>query len=131
MSSSSDVESLEFHKVIKEMKKDIYKGSNSDINKSKKDVLNVFMGDKNNKNFFNFLVDIKANYQRLENEKEQLFEKEKINYFKLIESNMNNKTSIDLVTAHCVAGHLRTKRRLRIRHLPTRTEEVNEQEADA
>ena len=92
-----NVESLEFHKVIKEMKKDIYKGSNSDINKSKKDVLNVFMGDKNNKNFFNFLVDIKANYQRLENEKEQLFEKEKINYFKLIESNMNNKTSIDNV----------------------------------
>ena len=92
-----NVESLEFHKVIKEMKKDIYKGSNSDINKSKKDVLNVFMGDKNNKNFFNFLVDIKANYQRLESEKEQLFEKEKINYFKLIESNMNNKTSIDNV----------------------------------
>ena len=92
-----NVESIEFDKVIKEFKKDIYHGSNSDINKSKRDVLNVFMGDKNNKNFFNFLVDIKANYQRLENEKEQLFEKEKINYFKLIESNMNNKTSIDNV----------------------------------
>ena len=92
-----NIESLEFHKVIKEFKKDIYHGSNSDINKSKKDVLNVFMGDKNNKNFFNFLVDIKANYQRLEDEKEQLFEKEKKNYFDLVENNMNNKTSIDNV----------------------------------
>ena len=91
-----NAESFEFHKVIQEFKKDIYNGSNSDINKSKRDILNVFMGDKNNKNFFNFLVDIKANYQRLENEKEQLFEKEKINYFKLIEST-NNKTSIDNV----------------------------------
>ena len=92
-----NVESYELHKVINEFKKDLYHGSNSDINKSKRDVLNVFMGDKNNKNFFNFLVDIKTNYQRLEDEKEQLFEKEKKNFLSLVESNMKRKASIDNV----------------------------------
>lgn len=92
-----NVESYELHKVINEFKKDLYHGSNSDINKSKRDVLNVFMGDKNNKNFFNFLVDIKTNYQRLEEEKEQLFEKEKINFLNLVESNMKRRASIDNV----------------------------------
>ena len=92
-----NIESYEFNKIINEFKKDIYHGSNSDINKSKRDLLNVFMGDKNNKYFFQFLVDIKANYQRLEDEKEKLFEKEKENFFKLVESNMNHKASIDNV----------------------------------
>jgi len=92
-----NLESYEFNKVINEFKKDIYHGSNSDINKSKRDLLNVFMGDKNNKNFFQFLIDIKANYQRLEDEKEKLFEKEKESFLKLVESNMNHKASIDNV----------------------------------
>ena len=92
-----NIESYEFNKVINEFKKDIYHGSNSDINKSKRDLLNVFMGDKNNKNFFQFLIDIKANYQRLEDEKEKLFEKEKESFLKLVESNMNHKASIDNV----------------------------------
>ena len=92
-----NIESYEFNKIINEFKKDIYHGSNSDINKSKRDLLNVFMGDKNNKYFFQFLVDIKADYQRLEDEKEKLFEKEKENFFKLVESNMNHKASIDNV----------------------------------
>ncbi len=55
------------------------------------------MGDKNNKNFFKFLVDIRANYQRIEDEKEKLFENQKKNYLKLVESNMNHKASIDNV----------------------------------
>ena len=92
-----NLESYEFNKVINEFKKDIYHGSNSDINKSKRDLLNVFMGDKNNKNFFQFLIDIKANYQRLEDEKEKLFEKEKESFLKLVESNKNHKASIDNV----------------------------------
>ena len=92
-----NIESYELNKVINEFKKDIYHGSNSDINKSKRDILNVFMGDKNNKNFFRFLVDIKANYQRIEDEKKKLFEKEKENFLKLVESNMNHKASIDNV----------------------------------
>ena len=92
-----NLESYEFNKLINEFKKDIYHGSNSDINKSKRDLLNVFMGDKNNKNFFQFLIDIKANYQRLEDEKEKLFEKEKESFLKLVESNMNHKASIDNV----------------------------------
>ena len=92
-----NVESFELNKIINEFKKDLYHGSNSDINKSKRDVLNVFMGDKNNKNFFKFLVDIRANYQRIEDEKEKLFENQKKNYLKLVESNMNHKASIDNV----------------------------------
>ena len=92
-----NVESYELNKIINEFKKDLYHGSNSDINKSKRDVLNVFMGDKNNKNFFKFLVDIRANYQRIEDEKEKLFENQKKNYLKLVESNMNHKASIDNV----------------------------------
>ena len=92
-----NVEHYEFHKVINEFKKDLYHGSNSDINKSKRDVLNVFMGDKNNKNFFTFLVDIKTNLERLEIEKEKLFEIQKKNFFKLVESNMNHKASINNV----------------------------------
>ena len=92
-----NAESNELNKIVHEFKKDLYHGSNSDINKSRRDLLNVFMGDTNNKNFFNFLVDIKANYQKLEEEKEKLFENEKQNYLKLVESNMNNKASIDNV----------------------------------
>ena len=92
-----NVESNELNKIIQEFKKDLYYGCNSDINKSKRDILNVFMGDKNNKNFFNLLVDIKANYQKLEIEKEKLYENEKQNFLKLVESNMNNKASIDNV----------------------------------
>ena len=92
-----NVESYELHKVIKEFKKDLYHGSNSNINASKRDVLNVFMGDKNNKNFFDFLLDIKLNYQRLEDEKQKLFINQKKNFFKLVENNMNRKASIDNV----------------------------------
>ena len=92
-----NVESYELHKVINEFKKDLYHGSNSDINKSKRDVLNVFMGDKNNKNFFEFLLNIKANFQRIEEEKEKLFQNEKKNFIELVESNINHKASIDNV----------------------------------
>ena len=92
-----NVESYELHKVINEFKKDLYHGSNSDINKSKRDVLNVFMGDKNNKNFFEFLLNIKANFQRIEEEKERLFQNEKKNFIELVESNINHKASIDNV----------------------------------
>ena len=89
-----NVESYELHKVINEFKKDLYHGSNSDINKSKRDVLNVFMGDKNNKNFFTFLVEIKNNLELLEVEKEKLFENQKKSFFKYVASNMNHKASI-------------------------------------
>ena len=89
-----NVESYELHKVINEFKKDLYHGSNSDINKSKRDVLNVFMGDKNNKNFFTFLVEIKNNLELLEIEKEKLFENQKKSFFKYVASNMNHKASI-------------------------------------
>ena len=92
-----NVESNELNKIVHEFKKDLYFGCNSDINKSKRDILNVFMGDKNNKDFFNLLVDIKANYQKLEDEKERLYENEKQNYLKLVESNINSKASIENV----------------------------------
>ena len=89
-----DVETYEFHKIINEFKKDLYHGSNSDINKSKRNVLNVFMGDSNNKNYFNFLVDIKTNFQKLEIEKEKLFQNQKKNYLKLVETSKGHKSSI-------------------------------------
>ena len=92
-----NVESNELNKIVHEFKKDLYFGCNSDINKSKRDILNVFMGDKNNKDFFNLLVDIKANYQKLEDEKERLYENEKQNFLKLVESNINSKASIENV----------------------------------
>jgi uncharacterized protein YqeY len=92
-----NVESNELNKIVHEFKKELYFGCNSDINKSKRDILNVFMGDKNNKDFFNLLVEIKANFQKLEDEKERLYEKEKQNYLKLVESNINSKASIDNV----------------------------------
>ena len=92
-----NVESNELNKIVHEFKKELYFGCNSDINKSKRDILNVFMGDKNNKDFFNLLVEIKANFQKLEDEKERLYEKEKQNYLKLVESNINSKASIENV----------------------------------
>ncbi len=92
-----NVESYELHKVINEFKKDLYHGSNSDINKSKRDVLNVFMGDKNNKNFCEFLLTVKASLQKIEDEKEKLFQNEKKNFIELVESNINHKASIDNV----------------------------------
>ena len=92
-----NVETYELHKVINEFKKDLYHGSNSDINKSKRDVLNVFMGDKNNKNFFEFLLNVKASLQKIEDEKEKLFQNEKNNFLKLVENNMSHKASINNV----------------------------------
>ena len=92
-----NLENYEFYNVIKEIKKDLYHGSNSAVQKSKKDVLNVFMGDQNNKSFFQFLLDIKSNYSQLDEEKERLFQKEKENYLKVIESIKSHKASINTV----------------------------------
>ena len=92
-----NIENYEFYHVINELKKDLYHGSNSNINKSKRDVLNAFMGDKKNKSFFDFLLNIKTNYQLLEDEKDKLFEEQKQNFFKLVESNKRHKASINNV----------------------------------
>ena len=92
-----NIENYEFHHVINELKKDLYHGSNSDINKSKRDILNIFMGDNKNKNFFQFLVNIRSNYQQLEDQKEKMFEIQKQNYLKLVESSQNHKASINNV----------------------------------
>ena len=92
-----NLENYEFYNVIKEIKKDLYHGSNSAIKKSKKDVLNVFMGDQNNKSFFQFLLDIKSNYSQIDEEKEQLFQKEKENFLKVVESIKSHKASINTV----------------------------------
>mgnify|MGYP006873041847 CR=1 FL=1 len=92
-----NLENYEFYNVIKEIKRDLYHGSNSAIQKSKKDVLNVFMGDQSNKSFFQFLLDIKSNYSQLDEEKEQLFQKEKENYLKVVESIRSHKASINSV----------------------------------
>ena len=94
---SKNVENYEFHHVINELKKDLYHGSNSAINKSKENILNIFMGDNKNKNFFQFLVDIKSNYQSLEEEKYKLFINQKQNFLKLVESSQNHKASISTV----------------------------------
>ena len=92
-----NIENYEFHHVIIELKKDLYHGSNSDINKSKRNILNIFMGDNKNKNFFQLLINIKSNYQQLEEEKEKLFEIQKQNYLKLVESSQNHKATINNV----------------------------------
>ena len=92
-----NLENYEFYNVIKEIKKDLYHGSNSAIQKSKKDILNVFIGDQSNKSFFQFLLDIKSNYSQIDEEKEQLFQKEKENYLKVVESIRSHKASINTV----------------------------------
>ena len=55
------------------------------------------MGDNKNKNFFQLLINIKSNYQQLEEEKEKLFEIQKQNYLKLVESSQNHKATINNV----------------------------------
>ena len=92
-----DAENVEYQHIINELKKDLYHGSNSDINKSKRDVLSVFMGDNKNKNFFQFLLDIKSNYQYLEEEKDKLFQNEKNNYLELVNNNQYHKATISNV----------------------------------
>ena len=89
-----NIENYEFNNVINEIKKDLYHGSNSAIQKSKKDFFNKLIGDQDNKNFFQFLVDIRTNYNKLEEENEKLLEKEKENYIKLIENNQNQKNTL-------------------------------------
>ena len=91
---NKNIENYEFHQVINELKKELYHGSNSTNKKSKRDILNVFMGDNNNKNFFQFLMDIKSNFQYLEDEKDKIFETQKQNYFKLIKNTPTTKVSI-------------------------------------
>ena len=86
-------ENYDFYQVIDELKKDLYYGSNSAIKKSKRDILNVFMGDNKNKDFFQFLMDIKSNFEHLEEEKEKLFESQKKSYLKLVDNAVNNKGS--------------------------------------
>ena len=95
-----NIENNEFYHVIKELKKDLYHGSNLDINKSKRDILNVFMGDHKNKNFFEFLLSVKSHYQLIEEQKEELFENQKQIYLKLTESNKYNKASINNVVKY-------------------------------
>ena len=92
-----DAENVEYQHIINELKKDLYHGSNSDINKSKRDVLSVFMGDNKNKNFFQFLLDIKSNYQYLEEEKDKLFQNEKNSYLELVNNNQYHKATISNV----------------------------------
>ena len=94
---NKNIENYEFQNVIYELKKDLYYGSNSDINKSKRNILNVFMGDSKNKNFFQFLLDIKSNYHYLEEQKKKLFENQKKNFLKLVESSRSHKASISTV----------------------------------
>ena len=94
---SKNVEKYEFHNVMSELKKDLYHGSNSYINKSKEDILNIFMGDDKNKSYFQYLLDIKSNYQNLEEEKYKLFQTQKQNFLKLIKSNGHHKASITTV----------------------------------
>ena len=94
---AKDAENIEYQHIINELKKDLYHGSNSDINKSKRDILSVFMGDSENKNFFQFLLDIKSNYQLIEKEKEKLFQTEKNNYLELVKSCQNHKATISNV----------------------------------
>ena len=91
---TKDAENIEYQHIINELKKDLYHGSNSDINKSKRDILNVFMGDNKNKNFFQFLLDIKSNYQHLEEEKEKLFQNEKKNFLEFSQSSQYQKATI-------------------------------------
>jgi hypothetical protein len=86
-------ENYDFYQVIDELKKDLYYGSNSANKKSKRDILNVFMGDNKNKDFFQFLMDIKSNFEHLEEEKEKLFESQKQSYLKLVDNALNNKGS--------------------------------------
>ena len=90
-------ENYEFYQVIDELKKDLYYGSNLANKKSKRDILTIFMGDNKNKDFFQFLMDIKSNFEHLEEEKEKLFENQKQNYLKLLNKSPINKNSVILV----------------------------------
>ena len=95
---NKNIENHEFNQVINELKKDLYHGSNSAIKKSKRDVLHVFMGDNKNKNFFQFLMDIKSNFQQLEEEKDKIFENQKQIFLELI-NNTNPSSKVSIINA--------------------------------
>ena len=92
-----NVENCDYHYIINEIKKDLYHGNSLSIGKSKKDLLNMFIENQSNKNFFDFLLSIKSSYQLLEEKMEKLFENEKQNYMRMVEKSQNFKASINNV----------------------------------
>ena len=92
-----NIENCDYHYIINEIKKDLYHGNSLSIGKSKKDILNMFIENQSNKNFFDFLLSIKSSYQLLEEKMEKLFENEKQNYMRMVEKSQNFKASINNV----------------------------------
>ena len=96
-SIKKNIENCDYNYIINEIKKDLYHGSGLTIRKSKKEVLNMFIEDQSNKNFFDFLLSIKSSYELLEEKMEKLFETEKQNYKRMVEKSKNFKASINNV----------------------------------
>ena len=88
-------EIFSFQNVIEEIKKDLYFGCKNDemTYKSTSNILKSFMGDNKEKDFFTYLLNIKARHHQLEEIKEKMIEDQIKAYYKYIKGNASNKPS--------------------------------------